>query len=88
MGDRKSAEQRKNFHKVKSVPEFATERGGVSGGPGSSESYFDDDDAGFQGAPVRIARDPRFRPQGKEGLKLKPEEEWQNRHDCYGRRVL
>ena len=88
VGDRKSAEQRKNFHKVKSVPEFATERGGVSGGPGSSDSYFDDDEAGFQGAPIRIARDPRFRPQGKEGLKLKPEEEWQNRHDCYGRRVL
>jgi hypothetical protein len=87
-GDRKSADQRKNFHRVKSVPEFATERGGVSGGSGSSDSYFDDEDAGFQGAPVRIARDPRFRPQGKDGLKLKPEEEWKNRHEMYGRRVL
>jgi hypothetical protein len=88
IGDRKSADQRKNFHKVKSVPEFATERGGVSSGSGSSDSYFDDVDAGFQGAPVRIARDPRFRPQGKDGLKLKPEEEWKNRHEMYGRRVL
>jgi hypothetical protein len=88
VGDRKSAEQRKNFHKVKSVPEFATERVGVSGGSGSTDSYFDGDEAGFQGAPVRIARDPRFRPQGKEGLKLKPEEEWKNRHEMYGRRVL
>jgi hypothetical protein len=88
IGDRKSAEQRRNFHKVKSVPEFATERAGSSGASGPSDSYFDDDDAGFQGAPVRIARDPRFRPQGKEGVKLKPEEEWKNRHEMYGRRVL
>ena len=50
VGDRKSAEQRKNFHKVKSVPEFATERGGVSGGSGSSDSYFDNDEASFQGS--------------------------------------
>jgi hypothetical protein len=88
IGDRKCAEQRRNFHKVKSVPEFATERGGSSGASGSSNSYCDDDEAGFQGAPVRIARDPRFRPQGKEGVKLKPEEEWKNRHEMYGRRVL
>ena len=88
VGDRKSAEQRKNFHKVKSVPEFATERGGVSGGSGSSDSYFDDDEAGFQGAPVRIARDPRFRLRGKEGLKLNADEEWTNWHEMYGRRVL
>jgi hypothetical protein len=88
LGDRKSAEQRKNFHKVKSVPEFATERGGVSGALRSSNSYFDDQEGGFQSAPVRIARDPRFRPQGKEGLILKPEEEWKNRHEMYGRRVL
>jgi len=88
LGDRKSAEQRKNFHKVKSVPEFATERGGMSGALRSSDSYFDDQEGGFQRAPVRIARDPRFRPQGKEGLKLKLEEEWKNRHEMYGRRVL
>jgi hypothetical protein len=88
LGDRKSAEQRKNFHKVKSVPEFATERGGMCGALRSSDSYFDDQEGGFQRAPVRIARDPRFRPQGKEGLKLKPEEEWKNRHEMYGRRVL
>jgi hypothetical protein len=88
LGDRKSVEQRKNFHKVKSVPEFATERGGVSGALGSSDSYFDDHEGGFQSAPVRIARDPRFRPQGEEGLKLKPGEEWKNRHEMYGRWVL
>lgn len=88
VGDRKSADQRKNFHKVKSVPEFATERGGVSCGSRCSDSYFDDDEAGFQGAPVRIARDPRFRPQATEELKLKPEEEWKNRREMYGRRVM
>jgi hypothetical protein len=88
LGDRRSAEQRKNFHKVKSVPEFATERGGMSGALRSSDSYFDDQEGGFQRAPVRIARDPRFRLQGKEGLILKPEEEWKNRYGMYGRRVL
>jgi hypothetical protein len=62
LGDRESAEQRKNFHKIKSVPEFAIERDGVSGAPRSSSSYFDDQEDGFQRAPVRIARDPRFRP--------------------------
>ena len=87
-GDHKSEEQRRNFHKVKSVPEFAIERGGVLGAvPGASETIFDDE-GGFQGAPVRIARDPRFRPQGKEGLKLKPEEEWRDRHEMYGRRMM
>ena len=88
-GDHKSEEQRRNFHKVKSVPEFAIERGGVLGAvPGASETIFDDHEGGFQGAPVRIARDPRFRPQGKEGLKLKPEEEWRDRHEMYGRRMM
>ena len=89
-GDRTSVEQRRNFHKVKSVPNFATERVGLlSGltGMGTAESYFDGEQGGFVTAPVRIARDPRFRPQG-EGLKLKPEEEWKNRHEMYGRRVL
>jgi hypothetical protein len=65
LGDRKSAEQRKNFHKVKNVPEFAIERCGMSGALQSSDSYFDDQEGGFQRAPVRIARDPRFRPYGK-----------------------
>jgi hypothetical protein len=74
LGDRKSAEQRKNFHKVKSVPEFAIERGGMSGALRSSDSYFDDQEGGFQRAPVRIARDPRFRPLGKEGPKQNPAE--------------
>ena len=88
-GDRKSVEQRRNFHKVKSVPEFATERGGLLNGSSNvAESYFDGDQGGFYAAPVRIARDPRFRPQGKEGLKLKPEEEWRNRHEMYGRRLM
>ena len=86
-GDSKSIEQRRNFHKVKTVPEFATDRAGIVGDmKNETDSYFDDDASGFSGAPVRIARDPRFRPHEKEGVKLKLEEEWKNRHEMYGRR--
>jgi hypothetical protein len=89
VGDRKSNEQRKNFHKVKSVPDWCTERGGLGPvGLGGGDSYFDGATGGFHGAPVRVARDPRFRPQVKEGMKVKPEEEWKNRHEMYGRRVV
>jgi hypothetical protein len=89
VGDRKSVEQRRNFHKVKSVPDWCTERGGLTlGGLGGGESYFDGVAGGFYGAPVRVARDPRFRPQVKEGMKVKPEEEWKNRHEMYGRRIM
>ena len=89
VGDRKSIEQRRNFHKVKSVPDWCTERGGLAlGGLGGGDSYFDGAAGGFYGAPVRVARDPRFRPQVKEGMKVKPEEEWKNRHEMYGRRMM
>lgn len=92
VGDRNSLEQRKNFHKVKSVPDWCTERGGglALGGvlSGGGDSYFDGAAGGFYGAPVRVARDPRFRPQLKEGMKMKPEEEWKNRHEMYGRRII
>ncbi len=89
VGDRKSIEQRRNFHKVKSVPDWCTERGGMAlGGLGGGDSYFDGAAGGFYGAPVRVARDPRFRPQVKEGMKVKPEEEWKNRHEMYGRRIM
>jgi hypothetical protein len=89
VGDRKSVEQRRNFHKVKSVPDWCTERGGLAvGGLGSGDSYFDGATGGFYGAPIRVARDPRFRPQVKEGMKVKPEEEWKHRHEMYGRRMM
>jgi hypothetical protein len=88
VGDRKSIEQRRNFHKVKSVPDWCTERGGLSFGGLRGDSYFDGAAGGFYGAPVRVARDPRFRPQVKEGMKVKPEEEWKNRHEMYGRRIM
>jgi hypothetical protein len=89
VGNRKSVEQRKNFHRVKGVPDWCTERGGlILGGLGGGDSYFDGATGGFYGAPVRVARDPRFRPQMKEGMKMKPEEEWKNRHEMYGRRVM
>lgn len=89
VGDRTSLDQRRNFHKVKSVPDWCTERGGLSvGGLGGGDSYFDGAAGGFYGAPVRVARDPRFRPQVKEGMKIKPEEEWKNRHEMYGRRIM
>jgi len=75
--------------KVKSVPDFAIERGTVvTGMPSTALSYFEEDQGGFHGAPVRIARDPRFRPQCKDGLKVKPEEEWKHRHEMYGRRLV
>jgi hypothetical protein len=89
VGDRKSVEQRRNFHKVKSVPDWCTERGGLAvGGLGGGDSYFDGAAGGFYGAPIRVARDPRFRPQVKEGMKVKPEEEWKHRHEMYGRRMM
>lgn len=89
VGDRKSLDQRRNFHKVKSVPDWCTERGGLAlGGLGGGDSYFDGAAGGFYGAPVRVARDPRFRPQVKEGIKVKPEEEWKHRHEMYGRRMM
>lgn len=89
VGDRKSIEQRRNFHRVRSVPDWCTERGGLTlGGLGGGDSYFDGAAGGFYGAPVRVARDPRFRPQMKEGMKVKPEEEWKNRHEMYGRRIM
>jgi hypothetical protein len=89
VGDRKSIEQRRNFHKVKSVPDWCTDRGGLTvGGLGGGDSYFDGETGGFYGAPVRVARDPRFRPQVKEGTKVKPEEEWKHRHEMYGRRMM
>lgn len=89
VGDRKSVEQRRNFHKVKSVPDWCTERGGlVLSALGGGDSYFDGAAGGFHGAPVRVARDPRFRPQMKEGWKVNAEEEWKNRHEMYGRRIM
>lgn len=89
VGDRKSLDQRRNFQKVKAVPDWCTERGGLAvGGLGGGDSYFDGAAGGFYGAPVRVARDPRFRPQVKEGIKVKPEEEWKHRHEMYGRRMM
>ena len=89
VGDRGSLEQKRNFQKVKTVPDWCTEKGGTTiGGTGSGESYFDGTAGGFYTAPVRVARDPRFRPQMKEGMKMKADEEWKNRHEMYGRRMM
>jgi hypothetical protein len=62
-GDRGSIEQQRNFFKVKSVPDWCTEKSRpcFSGGE-RGDSYFDDTTDGFHIAPVRVARDPRFRP--------------------------
>lgn len=85
VGDPRSVEQRQNFHKVKAVPDWCAENVPAHG---RGESFFDGATGGFIGAPVRVARDPRFRPQLKEGTKLKADEEWKNRHEMYGRRVM
>ena len=89
MGDRNSTEQRRNFHKVKSVPSWCTEMASPSlGRQRVGDSFFDESSGGFHGAPVRVARDPRFRPQTREEVKTKPEEEWKHRHEMYGRRII
>lgn len=77
-GDNKSVEQRRNFHKVKSVPDWCTEKS-----PDAHTSYLG---PGWGIPPTRVSRDPRFRP-GKEGQKIKPADEWKNRHEMYGRRT-
>ena len=62
VGDRISIEQRRKLYKVKSVPDWCTERGDIAlEGLGGGDSYFNGAAGGFYGAPVRVARDPRFR---------------------------
>ncbi|OAP56767.1 hypothetical protein AYL99_08879 [Fonsecaea erecta] len=75
--------------KYKPAPEYAIERGRLllMGNSGST-SFFEDNTGGFYSAPSRIARDPRFRPAGKDTVKVKSEEEWKLRHDMYGRRRM
>jgi len=73
--------QRGNFFKVRAVPEYAIEKGGLLTGLPQRVSYFDDNQEGFGVAPVRIARDPRFRPHGKDGGNIKSGEEWRHRHE-------
>ncbi|KIX93727.1 uncharacterized protein Z520_10633 [Fonsecaea multimorphosa CBS 102226] len=74
--------------KYKPAPEYAIERGALLMGNSGSTSFFEENTGGFYSAPSRIARDPRFRPAGKEAVKVKSEEEWKVRHDMYGRRRL
>ncbi|OQV01969.1 hypothetical protein CLAIMM_07238 [Cladophialophora immunda] len=74
--------------KYKPAPEYAIERGRLLMGNIGSTSFFEENTGGFYSAPSRIARDPRFRPAGKEAVKVKSEEEWKLRHDMYGRRRM
>jgi len=53
------------------APEYAIER---SVGVGKSTSLFESDDDVSMTAPLRLARDPRFRPQLTDGLKVAAEE--------------
>lgn len=76
------------FCKYKPAPEYAIERGRLLSGNTGNSSYFEEETGGFYNAPSRIARDPRFRPASKEGLKGKVDDEWKHRHDLYGRRRL
>ncbi|KIW96729.1 uncharacterized protein Z519_02120 [Cladophialophora bantiana CBS 173.52] len=74
--------------KYKPAPEYAIERGRLLMGNIGGTSFFEENTGGFYSAPSRIARDPRFRPAGKEAVKAKLEEEWKLRHDMYGRRRM
>ncbi|EXJ86399.1 hypothetical protein A1O3_03350 [Capronia epimyces CBS 606.96] len=74
--------------KYKPAPEYAIERGRLLTGNSGSSSFFEEDTGGFYNAPSRIARDPRFRPTSKEGIKPKSDDEWNHRFDMYGRRRL
>lgn len=76
------------FCKYKPAPEYAVERGRLLSGNTGSCSFFEEETGGFFNAPSRIARDRRFRPASKEGLKSKLDDEWKYRHDLYGRRRL
>ena len=74
------------FNRTKPVPEFAVEQVGGLGANLGHNSFFEDERGGFYNAPTRIARDPRFRTQAREGGKIKSEDERAYRHDMYGRR--
>ena len=63
------------FNRTKPVPEFAIERVGLGANLGNL-SLFEDEKSGFYNRPNRVARDPRFRPQLKEPVKVQSEEEW------------
>ncbi|KAJ9612018.1 hypothetical protein H2200_003613 [Cladophialophora chaetospira] len=76
------------FPKYKPAPEYAVERSRLLMGNGGSTSFFEDNTGGFYTAPSRIARDPRFRPAGKEAIQVKPDESWKLRVDMYGRRRM
>lgn len=53
------------------APEYAMER---NAGTGKSTSVFETDEDASRSAPSRLARDPRFRPQLADGLKLAAED--------------
>jgi hypothetical protein len=76
------------FAKYKPAPEYAIERGRLLMGSSGSTSFFEDNAGGFYTAPSRIARDPRFRPAGKEAIQVKADEGWKLRADMYGRRRM
>ncbi|ETI23147.1 hypothetical protein G647_04944 [Cladophialophora carrionii CBS 160.54] len=76
------------FAKWKPAPEYAIQRGRLLMGNSGSMSFFEDNAAGFYTAPSRIARDPRFRPAGKETIQVKADDGWKLRADMYGRRRL
>ncbi|EXJ62995.1 hypothetical protein A1O7_03439 [Cladophialophora yegresii CBS 114405] len=76
------------FAKYKPAPEYAIERGRLLLGSSGSMSFFEDNAGGFHTAPSRIARDPRFRPAGKESIQVKADDGWKLRADVYGRRRI
>jgi hypothetical protein len=76
------------FCKYKPAPEYAIERGGLLLGYSGNASFFEENTGGFYTAPSRIARDPRFRPAGKEAVQGKVDENWKIRADMYGRRRI
>ncbi|RVX69100.1 hypothetical protein B0A52_06813 [Exophiala mesophila] len=74
--------------KYKAAPEYAIERSRLLLSGVGITSYFEEKAGGFYNTPVRIARDPRFRPANKDGVKIKSDDDWNLRHELFGRRRL
>jgi hypothetical protein len=76
------------FPQYKPAPEYAIERRQVLAAKFGKTSFFEDKSGGFFTAPSRIARDPRFRPAGKDAVPAKYEDSWKRWGDTFsGRRM-
>jgi hypothetical protein len=72
--------QQDYFNRTKPVPEFALERAGLGA---NLTSLFEQAGSGVRNPPHRIARDPRFRTQSKDGGNGHAGDDWGIRHDPF-----